>query len=149
VICLTKKTKSKVLCNLAFSFFKYYTTLIGGGNLIIDTNEVLKIILAVEKHFKIDLKKFNDYVKENNFVFEEKNNSFVFTGYTEIHDFFRLCVNFNELEPFRFDFYKIVISKDSVDFYDFKDKLLFEKKIDQEVDLKNVPYKALIKFLKD
>ena len=117
--------------------------------MIIDTNEVLKIILAVEKHFKIDLKKFNDYVKENNFVFEEKNNSFVFTGYTEIHDFFRLCVNFKELEPFRFDFYKIVISNDSINFYDFKDKLLFKKKIDQEVDLKNVPYKALIKFLKD
>ena len=119
------------------------------GALIIKTNEILKIISAVEKHFKINLQKLNDYVIDNNFSFEEKNNSFIFTGYTEIHDFFRLCVNFKDLEPYRFDFYKIVICGDLIYFYDYHDKVLFERTIDQKIDLKNVPYKAIIKFLKD
>ena len=113
------------------------------------TNDILSLLDSFEKYFKKDISLLKKYVLDNNYSFDETNDSFKFTGYTEIHDFFRLCVNFKELESFRFDFYKIDIVSDKMLFYDYYDKIIFEKQIDQKCDLKNVPYKALAKFFKD
>lgn len=115
----------------------------------IKNSDVLYLIHSLEKHFGKKYPELTKYVIENNFEFEENNQTFCFTGYSEIHDFFRVCVNFRELEVFRYDFYKIEIKGDKIIFYDFYDKILFEKPFDQKVDLKNVPYKALSKFYKD
>ena len=115
----------------------------------LQTNDILNLLDSFEKHFKKDISKLKTYVLENNYCIEENNDSFKFTGYTEIHDFFRLCVDFKELENLRFDFYKIEIKEDKLIFFDYYDKILFEKPIEQCCDLKNVPYKALAKFFKD
>lgn len=115
----------------------------------LQTSDILCLLDSFGKHFKKDVSSIKAYVLANDYCFEENNDSFKFTGYTEIHDFFRLCVNFKELEFARFDFYKMELKGDKLVFFDFYDQILFEKPIDQCCDLKDVPYKALAKFFKE
>lgn len=113
------------------------------------TEEITEILFSLEKYFKKDYSKLRDFVTKKSYSYEENNNSFCLTGYTEIHDFFRFCVNFRELEDFRFELYKIEITDAEILFYDFYDKVLFKKPLEQQIDVKGVSYKALNKFFKD
>lgn len=114
-----------------------------------ETNELKELVVSLEKYFKKDYSKIKEFIEESNYTYEENNNSFCLTGYTEIHDFFRFCVNFRELEKYRFELYKIEITENEILFYDFYDKVLFKKSLEQQIDVKGVSYKALNKFFKD
>lgn len=96
----------------------------------------------------MDYRDLKDYVNQCDYSFEKKPKEFNFTGYTELHDFFRLHVSFNELETLRSAFYKVVFLEEELVFYDFYDKILVRVPVDFKIDIQSVNFKAFLKFLK-
>ena len=111
-------------------------------------NEIIILINSLEKYFKIEYNDLKEYIEQNNYCYEQVVNEFNFTGYTELHDFFRLHVSFNELEHLRSNFYKVVFKETELVFYDFYDKILVSVPVDFKIDIQNVNFKAFLKFLK-